>query len=174
MCPDEEKVTSLNSCPILSLEASRELGVIQRLNIIYKSPIESPELILKEFADVFTGTGRFKRIVKIKLKENSVPHVTVPRKGPLTIHNNVKEELKNMVEAGIISKVEETTEAVSNRVVTDSPKKLRICLDPRPLNEAIQKPHYPIPTADALVTKLQGRKVFTILDAKKMVFCSYH
>ncbi|GFT61226.1 retrovirus-related Pol polyprotein from transposon 17.6 [Trichonephila clavipes] len=61
-----------------------------------------------------------------------------------------------MVEAGIISKVEEPTEWVSNMVVIDSPKKLRICLDPRPLNEAVQRPHYPIPTADALITKLQG------------------
>ncbi|GFU49669.1 retrovirus-related Pol polyprotein from transposon 17.6 [Nephila pilipes] len=29
-----------------------------------------------------------------------------------------------------------------------------------------KRPHYPIPTVDALVTKLQGDKVFTILDAK--------
>ncbi|GFS31781.1 reverse transcriptase domain-containing protein [Trichonephila inaurata madagascariensis] len=72
-------VTSLNSCPILGLETCRELGLIQRLNTIYKSPIETPELILKEFADVFTGTGRLKRIVKIKLKENSVLHVAAPR-----------------------------------------------------------------------------------------------
>ncbi|GFU17372.1 retrovirus-related Pol polyprotein from transposon opus [Nephila pilipes] len=155
-----------NRVPILDLEACRELGLIQRLNMIYKSPIETPELILKEFADVFTGTGRLNRIVKIKLKENSVPHVAAPRKVPLAIHNKVKEELNNMVETGIISKVEEPTEWVSNMVVIDSPKKLRICLDPRPLNEAIQRPHYPIPTADALVTKLQGGKVFTIIDAK--------
>ncbi|GFW11858.1 reverse transcriptase domain-containing protein [Trichonephila clavipes] len=71
-----------------------------------------------------------------------------------------------MVEAGIISKVEEPTEWVSNIVVNASPKKLRICLDPRPLNEAILRPHYPISTADALITKLKGGKVFNILDAK--------
>ncbi|GFX59106.1 uncharacterized protein K02A2.6 [Trichonephila clavipes] len=155
-----------NRFPILGLEARRELGLIQRLNMIYKSPIETPELILKEFADVFTGTGRLKRVVKIKLKENSVPHVAAPRKVPLAIHKKIKEELSNMVEAGIISKVEEPTEWVSNTVEIDSPKKLRICLDPRSLNKAIQRPHYPIPTADALITKLQGGKVFTILDAK--------
>ncbi|GFY67496.1 uncharacterized protein TNIN_112151 [Trichonephila inaurata madagascariensis] len=91
-----------NRVPILGLEACRKLGLIQRLNMIYKSPIETPELILKEFADVFTGTGRLKRIVKIKFKENSVPHVAAPRKVPLAIHNKVKEELSNMVEAGII------------------------------------------------------------------------
>ncbi|GFU08455.1 retrovirus-related Pol polyprotein from transposon 17.6 [Nephila pilipes] len=154
-----------NRVPILGLEACRELGLIQRLNMIYKSPIETPELILKEFADVFTGTGRLNRIVKIKLKENSVPHVAAPRKVPLAIHNKVKEELNNMVEAGIISKVEEPTELVSNMVVIDSLKKLRICLDPRPLNEAIQRPHYPIPTANALVTKLQGVLPFGLNSA---------
>ncbi|GFU16658.1 retrovirus-related Pol polyprotein from transposon 17.6 [Nephila pilipes] len=124
------------------------------------------ELILKEFADVFTGTGRLKRIVKIKLKENFVAHVAAPRKVSLAIHNKVKKELNNMIEAGIITKVEEPTEWVSKMVVIDSPKKLRICLDPRPLNEAIQRPHYPIPKIDTLVTKLQGGKVFTVLDAK--------
>ncbi|GFS74138.1 reverse transcriptase domain-containing protein [Trichonephila clavipes] len=135
--------------------------------MIYKSPIETPELILKEFADVFTGTGRLKRIVNIKLKENSVPHVAAPRKVPLAMNNKVVEELSNMVEAGIISKVEEPTEWVRNMVVIDSPKIFRICLDPRPLNEAIQRPHYPIRTADALITKLKGGKLFTILDAKR-------
>ncbi|GFY47365.1 hypothetical protein TNIN_150331 [Trichonephila inaurata madagascariensis] len=84
-----------NRVPILGHEACRELGLIQRLNMIYKSPIETPELILKEFADVFTGTGRLKRIVKIKLKENPVPHVAAPRKVPLAIHNKVNEELSN-------------------------------------------------------------------------------
>ncbi|GFW89956.1 reverse transcriptase domain-containing protein [Trichonephila clavipes] len=98
--------------------------------MIHESLIETPELILKEFADVFTGTGRLKRIVKI-------PHVAAPRKVSLAIHNKVKEELSNMVEAGIISKVEEPTEWVSSMVLIDSPKKLRIFLDPRPLNEAI-------------------------------------
>ncbi|GFT44597.1 retrovirus-related Pol polyprotein from transposon 17.6 [Trichonephila clavipes] len=51
-------------------------------------------------------------------------------------------------------------------VVIDSPTKLRTYLDPWPLNEAVQKPHYPIPTADALITKLQVGRVFPILDAK--------
>ncbi|GFQ88878.1 reverse transcriptase domain-containing protein [Trichonephila clavata] len=109
--------------------------------MIYKTPIETPELILKEFADVFTGTGRLKIIVKIKLKENSASHVVAPSKVSLAIHNKVEEELNNMVEAGIISKVAEPTKWVSIMVVIDTPKKLKICFDPRPLNEAIQRPH---------------------------------
>ncbi|GFR30016.1 uncharacterized protein K02A2.6 [Trichonephila clavata] len=69
--------------------------------MIYKRTIETPELILKEFADVFTGTGRLKRIVKTKSKEDSVPHVAAPRKVSLAIHNKGKEELNNMVDPSI-------------------------------------------------------------------------
>ncbi|GFW63935.1 reverse transcriptase domain-containing protein [Trichonephila clavipes] len=111
-------------------------------------------------------TSKKSRALQEVVSECKTAENTAPRKVPLAIHKKVKEELSNMVEVGIISKVEEPTEWVSNMVVIDSPKKLRICLDPRPLNEAIQRSHYQIPTADALITKLQGGKVFTILDAK--------
>ncbi|KAG8187926.1 hypothetical protein JTE90_027700 [Oedothorax gibbosus] len=71
-----------------------------------------------------------------------------------------------MEEQGIIVRIEEPTEWVSNMVVVDSPKKLRICIDPRPLNEAIRRPHYPISASERLFTNLQGCTVFSFLDAK--------
>ncbi|GFW20848.1 retrovirus-related Pol polyprotein from transposon 17.6 [Trichonephila clavipes] len=73
-----------------------------------------------------------------------------------------REELKEQLRAFDI-KPNDGCQGVNNMVVIDSPKKLRICLDPRPLNEAIQRPHYPIPTTDALITKLQGGIVFLVL-----------
>lgn len=162
-------ITTLDACPILGLQACQCLGLIKRLNQVKaenKCHQETPEMVINEFPDVFTGMGRLNRTVKIKLKENYSPHVAAPRKVPLALHSKVKEELARMEESGIITKVEEPTEWVSNMVVVNTSKKLRICLDPRPLNKAIQRPHYPIPTADNLMTKLQGSKVFTILDAK--------
>lgn len=161
-------VTSLDSCPILGLEACKKLNLIQRLNLMNKNikVSETAEDILEEFSDVFSGSGKLKRIVKIKLKPDATPHVAAPRKVPLALHNKVKEELNRMVHEGIIAKVEEPTEWVSNMVIVNNPNKLRICLDPRPLNEAIKRPHYPIPTVDTLMTKLQGCKFFTIFDAK--------
>lgn len=161
-------VTSLDSCPILGLDACKNLGLIQRLNLINKNCklSEMPQKILSEYSDVFSGSGLINKTVHIKLKPNCSPHVAAPRKIPLALHDKVREELSRMVETGIITKVNEPTEWVSNMVVVNKPKKLRICLDPRPLNEAIQRPHYQIPTADSLISKLQGCKVFTIFDAK--------
>ena len=42
---------------------------------------------------------------------------------------------------------------------------LRICLDPRDLNRAIKRHHYPMPTVDEVLSKLGGATVFSKLEA---------
>ena len=46
---------------------------------------------------------------------------------------------------------------------------LRLCLDPRDLNEAIIRPHYPVPTFDDVAARIHGHTRFTKLDAR----CGY-
>ena len=46
-------------------------------------------------------------------------------------------------------------------------KKLRICLDPRDLNEALERDPYHTHSVDEITAKLQGMTVFTIVDFKK-------
>ena len=46
-------------------------------------------------------------------------------------------------------------------------KKLRICLDPRDLNEALEREPYHTCSVDEIIVKLQGFTVFTIVDFKK-------
>jgi len=45
-------------------------------------------------------------------------------------------------------------------------RKLCICLDPKDLNRAIQREHYPLPTTEDIATRLHGVKVFTKLDVR--------
>ena len=50
------------------------------------------------------------------------------------------------------------------------PKKngqLRICLDPKGLNAAIQREHYPLPVIEDVATSLNGARTFSVLDASK-------
>ena len=42
---------------------------------------------------------------------------------------------------------------------------LRICLDPRPLNKAIQGEHFQLPALEDIATQLSGATVFSALDA---------
>ena len=43
---------------------------------------------------------------------------------------------------------------------------IRICLDPRDLNKAIKRNHFNMPTIDDVLPRLNGAKVFSILNAK--------
>ena len=44
--------------------------------------------------------------------------------------------------------------------------KLRICLDPKDLNRAIQRENYQLPTVEDIATRLHGAKVFTVMDVR--------
>ena len=43
---------------------------------------------------------------------------------------------------------------------------LRICLDPKDLNRAVRREHYPLPPIEDIATRLHGAKLFTMLDVK--------
>ena len=80
---------------------------------------------------------------------------------------------------GILEEVKEHTDWVKSYVIVEkdtcnhhSPnhtvkKKLRICLDPRDLNEALKREPYHTRSVDEITAKLQGMTVFTIVDFKK-------
>ena len=42
----------------------------------------------------------------------------------------------------------------------------RDCIDPRDLNAAMKRSHYPVKTVDEVATRLQDANTFSILDAK--------
>ena len=80
---------------------------------------------------------------------------------------------------GILEEVKEHTDWVNSYVIVEKDtgshhasnhtikKKLRICLDPRDLNEALEMEPYHTHSVDEITTKLQGMTVFTIVDFKK-------
>ena len=51
-------------------------------------------------------------------------------------------------------------------VTVIKPHKTRICLDPRNLNEAIKREHFPLPTIEEVTARMPNAKVFPVLDAK--------
>ena len=72
-----------------------------------------------------------------------------------------------MVELDVIERISKPTDWVSSLAYSrKSSWKIRICLDPKNLNEAIRRPHYPTPTLEEMTYKLEGAKVFSKLDAR--------
>ena len=84
-----------------------------------------------------------------------------------------------MVSQGILEEVKEHTDWVNSYVIVEKDtgnahapnhtvkKKLRICLDPRDLNEALEREPYHTRSVDEITAKLQGMTVFTIVDFRK-------
>ena len=51
-------------------------------------------------------------------------------------------------------------------VVKKSNGKIRLCTDPKPLNAALKRNHYPLPVIDDLLPLLAKAKVFSVVDAR--------
>ena len=67
----------------------------------------------------------------------------------------------------VIVRQEEPTEWVNSLVVVQKPNgSVRLCIDPRYLNAAMKRSHYPMKTVDEVASHLQGANTFSILHAK--------
>ena len=95
-----------------------------------------------------------------------------------TLKQHLRRRL-SLVKQGILEEVKEHTNWVNSYVIVEKDtgnnhslnhtvkKKLRICLDPRDLNEALKREPYHTRSVDEITAKLQGMTVFTIVDFKK-------
>ena len=131
--------------------------------------------ILSHYSSCFEGIGCFKgESYKFHLKPEHKPARHAPRKVPIHLEDAFKEEIKSLVELGILEEVKEHTDWVNSYVIVEKDsqnhtmkRKLRNCLDPRDLNEALEREPYHTHSVDEITAKLQGITVFTIVDFKK-------
>ena len=66
----------------------------------------------------------------------------------------------------VIRKVDEPTEWVNSMVTVEKPNsnRLRICVDPKDLNVAIQQEHFELPTVKEITERMAGAKIFSKID----------
>ena len=88
-----------------------------------------------------------------------------PPKVPVSLKEKIKEQLDRMEKAEVVVKQKEPTDWVNSMVAVVKPSKRRICIDPRDLNEAIRREHFPMTTIEEVVADMPQAKVFSVLDA---------
>ena len=154
--------------PILSLNTSIALGIVtlQYCDVLSLTVLSRSNAILEEFKDVFEGLGELPGDYKIITDETVKPKVHPPRRVPIAPRPKIKEKLKELAQRKVITPVTEPAEWVSSMLAVIKPNKIRICLDPRDLNEAIKREHCQMPTIEEVATRLNRAKLFTIVDAK--------
>ena len=145
-------VTEMDSTAILGVEACQRLGLIERL-------CSAGVDITEKCADSFEGLGCLPGEYKIKLDPSVPPVVHGPRKVPVALHDRVQEELQRMENDGVIKKQEEPTDWVNSMVIVETPKKLRIFIDPGDLNKAIKREHFSMKTIEEVVQNMPGAKL---------------
>lgn len=73
-----------------------------------------------------------------------------------------------MEKQGVIKKVNQPTEWVNPILIVKKLNgKIRICLDPRELNETMRRSHYKMPTFEEISSKMRGVKYFTTPDGSR-------
>ena len=140
------------------------------------------EKVETTYADVFQGLGRFPGDpYKLRLKPDAVPAKHRPRRVPVHLQDAFDEEVERLVKIDVLEKVTEPTEWVNSFVIVEkvidssnahSPNhsiKKSICLwiDPKDLNEALERKPYYSRSIDELISMFAGAKVFTIVDMDK-------
>ena len=139
---------------LLGLNTTQELGFITINKECVISQVSTPQL-----GDLGEATHR--------IDESVPPKVLPSRKVPIAIQDAVKEELDQLVNKGVLVPVTEPTEWVSQMAVVHKPNgKLRICIDPQPLNAALKHEHYRLPVLDDVLPELKDA-IFSKLDVKE-------
>lgn len=126
------------------------------------------EALIKKYPHVFSeGVGKLAGEHHIRLNSTVDPVQHAPRRVPVALRAKVKEALEDLEKQEVITSVTSPTAWISSTVTVPKKNgKLRICLDPKDLNRAVQHQHYPLPTIEDIATRLHGAKVFTKLDVR--------
>ena len=123
---------------------------------------------------------------KFQLKPNAKPKRHAPRKVPIHLQDTFHKEIRNLEQLGILEETKDVTEWVNSFVIVEKKapvnsckiptnsnssqghsKKLRICLDPRDLNEALEREPYYTWSIEEIMAKFHGMTRFTIADFNK-------
>ncbi|XP_064597501.1 uncharacterized protein K02A2.6-like [Liolophura sinensis] len=132
-----------------------------------KQPGVTMNEIKSSYRDVFQGEGKLEGLLHLEVDDKVQPDKLPCRKVPVALQPKLKEQLETLTKKGIIKPVTVPTDWISAMVVVSKPDgRLRLCIDPKPLNSALKRNHYPTPTIDDLLPDLANAKCFSHADAK--------
>ena len=165
--------------PVLSGMLAKSLGIIKfqpqpesfmPIKMIKLEAKQTMQDILCKYPQVFKGTGKLRGHQVNLLVDPDVKSVAEPpRRIPYHLKDRVDEKIDEMLRSDVIEEHPTGQPApwVSNIVI--APKDdgdIRITLDAKNLNKAVQASNFPIPRQEDIKVKLSGAKLFSKLDLK--------
>ena len=104
-------------------------------------------------------------IIDFKVKATAVPKIFPTRSVPLALREKVRAELLLMETERVITRVIEPVAWCNPMQVAAKPNgKIRICMDPRYLNQFLERAVHPFPALDEVLTCAAGKRFFFKID----------
>ena len=170
---------------LLSGQTSIDLNfIIINVNKIHSKSAEKPTTVSKlasdkkipsrlkpvitKYDEVFHGIGKLTGIqAHLHINKDVTPVVQPTRRIPFAVREKLERELNSLQQQDIIEPAQGPSIWVSPIVVfpkPNNPDKIRLCVDMRQPNNAIQRERHPQPTIDDLLNDLNGARYFSKLD----------
>lgn len=117
---------------------------------------QPPTSLVHHYLDVFwKDLGAQPGTVHLRNDKNAKPSVTPSRRIPTALREKFKGELDRLGKIRVLAKVDEPTAWVSSVVyATKKSGSLRICLNPRPLNQAVKREAHQLAILDNLMPEM--------------------
>ena len=168
------------SCqPILSGNAAKQLGIItfqpkapifSPINMIHEDQNDSIQSIISKYPENFEGLGKLKNFqVKLHVDENVKPILAPPLPIPYHLQERTNIIIQDMISQDVIEEhpTDKPAPWISNCVFAPKPDgSLRMTLDARNVNKAIQSSNLPIPKQEDIKASLANSKIFSKMDLK--------
>lgn len=104
--------------------------------------------------------------------DRSVPPVIQPlRRCPVPLLDKVKAKLDDLLAQDIIERVEKPSSWVSPLVpILKDNGDLRMCIDMRRANQAIQRLNHPLPVFEEILPRIRNARFYSLLDMKESYY----
>ena len=161
------QVVDINNVPnVLGIDSCLKLKLICKGPTLPVNTCSVNEDLVSEYSDLFEGIGCLPGEHRIITDKSANPVIHPPRKIPVAMKAKIKTELDRMEKLEIIEKQTKPTKWVNSFVApVKANGQIRICIDPRDLNKAIQREHYPLKTIEDITEKLKDAKIFSKVDS---------
>jgi hypothetical protein len=104
-------------------------------------------------------------IVSLQLTPDAKPKQFPPRKVPLALPKQARAQLDEMLRDGAIERVTEPSPWCHPMQIAHKPDGcLRICMDPRYLNQYLERAIFPFPSLEQVFSSVRGATFFSKLD----------
>ena len=162
-------VVNSKCTPLIGQQCAVNLGLLKICvnTINHENMNSNVKDTLLEYADRFEGLGKLKDFeLKLNINKDVTPVVQPNRRIPFKMRKQVDNKIQQLLEMDVIEKTQGPTPWISPIVVIPKTNDIRLCIDLRQANTAVERERFPLPNIDETLEELNGSKYFSKLDLK--------